>query len=95
MADVDALLKSLTPEQFEEWMDSDALDGTVSGMERLTWTVANGFSVVARREAYEIEAAALIPGETHDADGSGSGQSIAEQKAAVYQAAAIQNASQR
>ena len=47
-------------------MDSDALDATLSGTERLTSTVANGVALLARREAIEIQPSALIPVATRE-----------------------------
>jgi hypothetical protein len=91
--DVDAMLAEMTRREFDEWILSDELDGTVSGIDRLTWTVANGAMAICAGNKFPVEAAALIPGQ-HDA-GASSGQSIEEQKAACYAIAARQNASLR
>lgn len=64
--DVDEMLAELSPEQFEEWMHSDELDSTISGpasnTEKLTETVANGFSVLAHRVPVDVPPEAFIPG---------------------------------
>jgi uncharacterized protein YndB with AHSA1/START domain len=85
------MLARMIPEQFEEWMHSDELDATISGMERLTWTVANGAMSVCASNRLEIEAKSLIPGMIDESQG----QSPEEQKMAFERIAALHNASLR
>ncbi len=88
------MLSLMDREKFQEWSDSDELDGTISGTDRLTWTIANGFTaLIYAANKIEIKPASLVPGASDDEGPVSSGQSPEEQQLAFARIAAIQNAS--
>jgi hypothetical protein len=58
------MLAELTREEFDAWELSDRLDGTVSGIARLTWTVAEAAAVLSSQTPFgvEIEPWQFVPG---------------------------------
>jgi hypothetical protein len=58
------MLAELTREEFDQWELSDRLDGTVSGIARLTWTVAEAAAVLSSQTPFgeQIEPYRFIPG---------------------------------
>jgi len=57
------MLDSMTREQFEEWMDSDELDRTVTSGRQLVKTLANIGEMLLMIEGVEAQAWKLIDGE--------------------------------
>ncbi|MDE2426778.1 MAG: hypothetical protein KGO96_12825 [Elusimicrobia bacterium] len=69
---MDRLLDSLTREQFDEWLDADELDRTVSGAgERIVWTLAMAAAAIVATNfnAADLHPRELVPGEADKHEG--------------------------
>jgi hypothetical protein len=91
------MLAELGREQFEEWWISDQIDGTISGLDRLTWTVAGAAAVTACAQGIDASPADFVPGAPQPepsgpgGGGWGGGQSPEIQIEICRQIAAIHN----
>jgi hypothetical protein len=57
-----AMLAAMSREAFEEWLLSDELDGTVSGEERIAWTMAAVGSALLAAKGIDAHPADFVPG---------------------------------
>lgn len=65
---MDALLAGMTRENFDEWLLSDHFDHTLSGLDRLTRTVAEVGAVLASQVPHDLQPWQFIPGEREPDD---------------------------
>ena len=56
------MLAELPRARFEEWWISDQIDGTISGLDRLLWTVAGAAALIAKANGVAAEPEDFVPG---------------------------------